>query len=108
MTSVIATRKLAGEGNYFVVLGDASADNFFTATVEALPDGDFAPSGEGVYAPGTLLKDLGKRRTAVDGDRVQVLAKVVDAAQNADPTYVVVRDTIAEVQVALVGAGTRN
>lgn len=108
MTSVLSTRSVAGEGNYFVVLGDASANNFAVATVDALADGAFASANDGVYAAGALLKDLGKRRKAVDGARTQVLAKVVDAAQNDDPAYVVIRDTTLEVQVASVGGGARN
>lgn len=108
MTSVLATRSAAGEGNYFVVLGDASANNFDTATVDALAAGAFASAADGVYAAGSTLKDLGKRRKAVDGARTQVLAKVVDIAQNDDPKYIVIRDTTLEVQVASVGGSVRN
>lgn len=96
MSSVLATRKVAGEGNYFVVAGDASASTFTAA-------GD-ADTRE--VAAGTLLKDLGKR--VVAGDKT--LAKVVDSANAADPTYVCVKDVAdaQSVQVSSLGAGIRN
>lgn len=121
MSSVLATRKVAGEGNYFVVLGDASGANptaaaGVPATIEALTTFAAAGNFANTYAAGTLLKDLGKRKTFADGDRVQVLAKVISVAaqNNGSAQYVCIRDdsragdTVVAVEVASVGPAVRN
>lgn len=97
MSSVLATRKMAGAGNFFTVTVDISdytvADGVSTASV--------------TVSEGAFLVDLGERVNDVTNDRVLARVRDVTAADGSF-TYVAVRDAAGAVGVAHVGAGTRN
>lgn len=106
MSSVLATRKMAGAGNFFVGLQDASG--LFTIDTTAVsPSATYSSD----VAVGKLYQDLGER--VVIGDVIYARVRLLGAADNedgSDAEYVVVRctDNSEDVYVAHVGAGTRN
>jgi hypothetical protein len=105
MSSVLATRKMAGAGNFFVVHTDISSYDE-TGTVN---DGSRIRAGQ-------VLVDLGQRVVGPANDTSATFARVreIDGnpdnqAQN-DAVFVAIRDTAdtLTVGVAHLGAGTRN
>jgi hypothetical protein len=103
MSSVLATRKMAGAGNFFVAAVDISTYN-----VNAVAQDNVDVSNNGP----AFFVDLGERVGPSGGltlARVRQINGSADNANGQDFTYVAIHDTAGNaVGVAHVGAGTRN
>ena len=99
MSSLLASRKMAGSGNFFVAIADTSGYD----EDQNLLSGDLVTAGG-------ALRDLGER--TISGEKTLARVRVVgglDNADRSDAALVVVKDNEGgAVPVVHIGAGTRN